>query len=1192
MKKLLQQTAILCFTIFLISNSAFSANEYFRSITSGDWNSISTWEMSLNNSTWVPATSTPDQTSAVITVRSPNTVNVTSNVSADQLVINSGAILFVNSGVIITILNGSSYDLTVNDSAFVDGPGTVRSQGVGTSLYVDTYSYFLADFTVNTGTTTVLDPSSPYEAKLYGIVTVDGGATLDAGNSAAYDLELYGDVLNNGTINAVGSKIVFRCQNFINNSVVSANINMDTVTSLSGSGSYTGANLVINASGNVILANNITFSPSSTFTVNNGGILNSNSNISTLNSGTFILNTGGTVFNSGSFRTQGTVTLSVRNGSVFNAPLNVNTGSTIANESISPYIANFFNNVTIDNGATLNTGGSIAYNTVVYGTVTNYGTITGSGDFIVHGPGLINNSSINPSSLKFNSACNISGAGTFTSANILIDTAGSVTLSSSVTFSPATKMEINNGGILKPNAFTFTFNSGAFYCFSGGTVLAGGLFRTQNTVTLNIRTGSAFNSALNVNTGTTTAGEFSSPYNGRFYGNLTIENGATLSTNNSSAYDTEFYGTVTNNGLISGSGHFILRGSSLINNNSITSVYFALNSTCNVSGAGSFTSNHILIDTNASVTLLSNLTFSPVSTLDMLTGGTLNPNSNVFNLNSGTFEVSSGAVVSNSGTFRTQGTVTLNIRNGSSFNAPLNVTSGNTQAYEASSPYDARLYGNITIDNGASLDLGNSPSYSLEVFANIINNGAILGAAGADLIFSSGVHTLTGSGYITPSAFVSNGSSLTLSSDHDMYSMDISAGGVFDISNRRLGFTASDPILNNGTFTTINSDIEYNGTVLQYISYMNITYSGLRVNNPAGTRLFEDLTIPDTLAVILGDLNLSGKIITITPTGYMTETSGNTVFGISGYIVTTRNIGTPTSLNVAGMGAVLTASSNLGSTEIRRGHTVQTGLNGGTSIKRYYDISPTNNSGLTASLVFKFDDSELNGKPEPSLKLFKSTNSGSTWLFMGGSVNIAANEITLTGLNSFSRWSADSSGVSAAITLLMEGFYNNVSNQLSLSDTVRAYLRNVSSPYAVVDSAIGVVDSLTFKSAFQFNNAASGTYYLQLKHRNSLETWSKNGVVYIMDSTLNYDFTFAATQAFGNNTIQKGSKYCLYSGDVTQDGFIDLTDVLNIYNNATAFINGYVVTDVNGDMITDLSDVLIAYNNAIKFITAKSPINP
>ena len=202
---------------------------------------------------------------------------------------------------------------------------------------------------------------------------------------------------------------------------------------------------------------------------------------------------------------------------------------------------------------------------------------------------------------------------------------------------------------------------------------------------------------------------------------------------------------------------------------------------------------------------------------------------------------------------------------------------------------------------------------------------------------------------------------------------------------------------------------------------------------------------PIHLAVILGDLNLNGKIITITPAGYMTETPGNTVFGTTGYITTTRNVGTPTALNVGGLGAVLTATSNLGSTEIRRGHTVQTGLNGGTSIKRYYDITPTNNTGLHASLVYKYDDSELNGKPEAALKLFKSTNTGSTWQFMGGTVNTVANEITIDGLNSFSRWSADSSGSSESISVIMEGFYNIATNNLNMTDTVRVYLRNSSS---------------------------------------------------------------------------------------------------------------------------------------------------
>nr|HMS34901.1 hypothetical protein [Ignavibacteria bacterium] len=146
-----------------------------------------------------------------------------------------------------------------------------------------------------------------------------------------------------------------------------------------------------------------------------------------------------------------------------------------------------------------------------------------------------------------------------------------------------------------------------------------------------------------------------------------------------------------------------------------------------------------------------------------------------------------------------------------------------------------------------------------------------------------------------------------------------------------------------------------------------------------------------------------------------------------------------------------------------------------------------------------------------------------------------------------------------------------------------------SSPYAVVDSAVGLLDSLTFKSAFQFTNATTGTYYIQLKHRNSLETWSKNGVNYIQDSTLNYDFTFAATQAYGNNEILKGTKYCLYSGDVTQDGFIDLTDVVLVYNASSAFTTGYVSTDVNGNSIVDLTDIIIASNNANNFIAKKTP---
>jgi len=266
----------------------------------------------------------------------------------------------------------------------------------------------------------------------------------------------------------------------------------------------------------------------------------------------------------------------------------------------------------------------------------------------------------------------------------------------------------------------------------------------------------------------------------------------------------------------------------------------------------------------------------------------------------------------------------------------------------------------------------------------------------------------------------------------------------------------------------------------------------------------------------------------------------------------------PIGLNVAGIGAVLTTATNLGNTEIRRGHTLQSGLNGGTSIKRYFDITPTTNTGLDATLVLKYDDSDLNGKPEPSLKLFKSTNTGSTWSYQIGSVNVSTNEITLSGIPSFSRWSSDSSAVSASVKMVLQGFYDPATNTLNMSDTVRAYLRNTTFPFAPVDSAKELLNSVTLKAGFQFMNAVTGTYYLQIKHRNALETWSSVGLLYTAGATFNQDFSFAKNMAFGSNQIQVDAApltFAFWSGDVNQDGIIDAGDISLVENNAAGSVS-------------------------------------
>lgn len=171
------------------------------------------------------------------------------------------------------------------------------------------------------------------------------------------------------------------------------------------------------------------------------------------------------------------------------------------------------------------------------------------------------------------------------------------------------------------------------------------------------------------------------------------------------------------------------------------------------------------------------------------------------------------------------------------------------------------------------------------------------------------------------------------------------------------------------------------------------------------------------------------------------------------------------------------------------------------------------------------------------------------------------------------------------LTSLIQGFWNGTS---MVQDTVRIYLRNTTAPYLITDSS-KVYLGPTGNSNISFINTGTATKYINIKHRNSIETWSASGVAFKLDSTVTYDFSTAANKAYGNNQILKDGKYCMYNGNVNGDLFIDLTDILAVYNAGNIFTVGYVLTDLTGDNFVDLTDVLIAYNNATNFVTKITP---
>jgi hypothetical protein len=159
----------------------------------------------------------------------------------------------------------------------------------------------------------------------------------------------------------------------------------------------------------------------------------------------------------------------------------------------------------------------------------------------------------------------------------------------------------------------------------------------------------------------------------------------------------------------------------------------------------------------------------------------------------------------------------------------------------------------------------------------------------------------------------------------------------------------------------------------------------------------------------------------------------------------------------------------------------------------------------------------------------------------------------------------------------------------NIVDWILVELRSAASGYAVVAQRAaflkndGTIVDVDGAFALKFNNINYGNYYIVIKYINSIETWSKSGGVSFTTSTVSYDFTSAQSQAYGNNLVLKGTKWCIYSGDINQDGIVDSGDILCIDNDNSKY-TFHVVNDLNVDDIIDSSDLSLVAGNYYNYI--------
>jgi hypothetical protein len=194
------------------------------------------------------------------------------------------------------------------------------------------------------------------------------------------------------------------------------------------------------------------------------------------------------------------------------------------------------------------------------------------------------------------------------------------------------------------------------------------------------------------------------------------------------------------------------------------------------------------------------------------------------------------------------------------------------------------------------------------------------------------------------------------------------------------------------------------------------------------------------------------------------------------------------------------------------------------------------------------------------------------------------------------------------LTAFIQGYYTGnqqmnaalyncgLSNNSDACDSVTIELHGNSSPYTAIESQKALLNKFG-NATFSFSSSrAANSYYIALRHRNSIETWSAAPVQFFQ--TTNYNFTTAQSKAYGSNQVHTTDNlyWAIYSGDISasggpdnQDQVIEAQDYLDLENAVNMILTGYSPADITGDGIVEATDYMFMENNVNGIIFTMRP---
>jgi hypothetical protein len=185
-------------------------------------------------------------------------------------------------------------------------------------------------------------------------------------------------------------------------------------------------------------------------------------------------------------------------------------------------------------------------------------------------------------------------------------------------------------------------------------------------------------------------------------------------------------------------------------------------------------------------------------------------------------------------------------------------------------------------------------------------------------------------------------------------------------------------------------------------------------------------------------------------------------------------------------------------------------------------------------------------------------------------------------------------------SILLEGLYNGSGtmkqawNELGpqwpdgIADHINVELHSSSDYNVLIYSETDVELTTDGTAILEIPSEYSGSYYITIKHRNSIETISALPVSF-SGNTINYSFEDKEYVYEENLALSLDGFYLVYGGEVSGDGSVDTGDYTPVVNAVSQYLRGYLITDVDGNGSVDTGDYSILVNNAARYIRARRP---